>query len=82
MRLYRCRFSVGAVAAVPDKGRRAYTGDMPGWMKEGAIVLFEGQVGTLPVPQVKPLRGNGGGFHAIGRGQGQCGEGGGLLAAP
>ena len=37
----------GAVAAVPDKGRRAYTGDMPGWMKEGAIVLFEGQVGTL-----------------------------------
>ncbi|WP_298108338.1 N-6 DNA methylase [uncultured Bacteroides sp.] len=38
----------GATAAVmPEKGRRAYTGDMPEWMKEGAMVLFEGQVGTL-----------------------------------
>ena len=38
----------GATAAVmPEKGRRAYTGDMPEWIKEGAMVLFEGQVGTL-----------------------------------
>ena len=33
--------------SLTDKGRRAYTGEMTGWMKEGAMVLFEGQVGTL-----------------------------------
>lgn len=29
------------------KGRRGYTGEMPDWFKEGALVVFEGQVGTL-----------------------------------
>ena len=37
----------GTAAVMPEKGRRAYTGDMPEWIKEGAMVLFEGQVGTL-----------------------------------
>lgn len=37
----------GAAAVIPKKGRRAYTGEMPCWVKEGAMVLFEGQVGTL-----------------------------------
>ena len=37
----------GMATAVADKGRRAFTGEMPDWMKEGAMVLFEGQVGTL-----------------------------------
>ena len=36
-----------AEAAVTDKGRRAFTGKMPGWMKEGAMVMYEEQVGTL-----------------------------------
>ena len=30
-----------------DRGCRAYTGDMETWMKNGAMVVFEGQVGTL-----------------------------------
>lgn len=30
-----------------EKGKRAYTGEMPDWFKEGALVVFEGQVGTL-----------------------------------
>lgn len=29
------------------KGRRGYTGEMPGWFKEGVLVMFEGQVGKL-----------------------------------
>ena len=29
------------------KGRRAYTGTLEGWMKDGAMVVFEEQVGTL-----------------------------------
>uniref|UniRef100_UPI00262CBC77 N-6 DNA methylase n=1 Tax=Duncaniella muris TaxID=2094150 RepID=UPI00262CBC77 len=29
------------------KGRRGYTGEMPDWFREGALVVFEGQVGTL-----------------------------------
>lgn len=29
------------------KGRREYTGEMSDWFKEGALVVFEGQVGTL-----------------------------------
>ena len=37
----------GTSAVLTDKGRRAYTGDVPEWIKEGAMVLFEGQVGTL-----------------------------------
>lgn len=30
-----------------EKGKRAYTEEMPEWFKEGALVVFEGQVGTL-----------------------------------
>lgn len=30
-----------------DRGRRAYTGSMEAWMKNGAMVVFEGQVGTV-----------------------------------
>ncbi|EOR98930.1 N-6 DNA methylase [Phocaeicola vulgatus] len=30
-----------------DKGRRAYTGTLEGWMKDGAMVVFEEQVGTV-----------------------------------
>lgn len=30
-----------------EKGKRAYTGEMPDWFKEGVLVVFEGQVGTL-----------------------------------
>ena len=38
----------GSVAVKqPPKGRRAYTDEPEAWMKEGAMVLFEGQVGVL-----------------------------------
>lgn len=30
-----------------DKGRRAYTGTVEGWMKNGAMIVFGEQVGTL-----------------------------------
>ena len=30
-----------------QRGKRAYTDDMEDWMKNGALVMFEGQVGTL-----------------------------------
>ncbi|WP_443897951.1 N-6 DNA methylase [Paraprevotella clara] len=30
-----------------DRGRRAYTGIMEAWIKNGAMVVFEGQVGTV-----------------------------------
>ena len=30
-----------------DRGRRAYTDKLQAWMKDGAMVVFEGQVGTL-----------------------------------
>ena len=30
-----------------EKGKRAYTEEMPEWFKEGTLVVFEGQVGTL-----------------------------------
>ena len=30
-----------------DKGRRAYTGTLEDWMKDGAMVVFEEQVGTV-----------------------------------
>ncbi len=33
--------------SLTEKGRRAYAGNMPQWIKEGAMMLFEGQVGTL-----------------------------------
>ena len=36
-----------AGATRPDRGRRAYTGTSEEWMKDGAMVAFEGQVGTL-----------------------------------
>lgn len=31
----------------PNTGKRPYTDEMPGWMKDGALVLFEGQLGTI-----------------------------------
>lgn len=31
----------------PPKGKRAYTDKLDAWMKEGAMVLFEGQVGVI-----------------------------------
>lgn len=31
----------------PPKGKRAYTDELEVWMKEGAMVLFEGQVGVI-----------------------------------
>lgn len=38
----------GSVAVKqPPKGRRAYTDEPEAWMKEGAMVLFEGQVGII-----------------------------------
>lgn len=38
----------GSVAVKqPPKGRRAYTDEPEVWMKEGAMVLFEGQVGII-----------------------------------
>ena len=30
-----------------DRGRRAYTGSTEAWIKNGAMVMFEGQVGTV-----------------------------------
>ncbi len=30
-----------------EKGKRAYTDGVEAWMKDGAMVLFEGQVGTI-----------------------------------
>ena len=30
-----------------DKGKRAYTGTLEDWMKDGTMVVFEGQVGTV-----------------------------------
>ena len=37
----------GSVAVKQPKGRRAYTDEPEVWMKDGAMVLFEGQVGTI-----------------------------------
>lgn len=34
-------------ATKPNTGKRPYTGNMPDWMTDGALVLFEGQLGTL-----------------------------------
>lgn len=31
----------------PNTGKRPYTDEMLGWMKDGALVLFEGQLGTI-----------------------------------
>ena len=38
--------SVAAIRQTP-KGKRAFTGEMETWMKDGAMVLFEGQVGVI-----------------------------------
>jgi N12 class adenine-specific DNA methylase len=40
----KCPFSA---VKQPPKGRRAYTDEPEAWMKEGAMVLFEGQVGII-----------------------------------
>ena len=32
-----------------EKGRRPYTGDMAVWLKDGALVSFEGQIGTIRI---------------------------------
>ncbi len=32
-----------------DRGRRAYTGPMTEWLKEGALVIMDGQTGTLKI---------------------------------
>lgn len=37
----------GSVAIKQPKGRRAYMDELEAWMKDGAMVLFEGQVGTI-----------------------------------
>ena len=31
----------------PSTGKRPYTDEMPDWIKDGALVLFEGQLGTI-----------------------------------
>ena len=40
-------FASQDIGITPVKGKRAYTDETEAWMKEGAMVLFEGQVGTL-----------------------------------
>lgn len=37
----------GNTEQVKNRGRRAYTGEQEKWMKDGALVVFEGQIGTL-----------------------------------
>ena len=39
--------STAAAQPKPNTGRRPYTDEMPDWMKDGALVLFEGQLGTI-----------------------------------
>lgn len=39
----------GEVSPKADKGIRPYTEPMQRWMKDGAMVIFEGQVGTLQI---------------------------------
>ncbi len=39
-------FGSAAIEAA-DRGRRAYTDEPEAWMKEGALVMFEGQVGVI-----------------------------------
>lgn len=38
-----------------NTGKRPYTADMPEWMKDGALVLFEGQIGTIRIRQANRL---------------------------
>lgn len=39
--------ATAAAQPKPNTGKRPYTDEMPGWMKDGALVLFEGQLGTI-----------------------------------
>ena len=42
------------MAATPsERGRRGYTGTLRDWMKEGTLVMFEGQLGTLKIRKSK-----------------------------
>ena len=39
--------STAAAQPKPNTGKRPYTDKMPDWLKDGALVLFEGQLGTI-----------------------------------
>ena len=39
--------ATAAVQPKPNTGKRPYTDEMPDWLKDGALVLFEGQLGTI-----------------------------------
>ena len=39
--------ATAAAQTKPNTDKRPYTGVMPDWMKDGALVLFEGQLGTI-----------------------------------
>ena len=39
--------ATAAAQPKPNTGKRPYTDKMPDWMKDGALVLFEGQLGTI-----------------------------------
>lgn len=39
--------TTAAAQPKPNTGKRPYTDEMPGWLIDGALVLFEGQLGTI-----------------------------------
>lgn len=39
----------GEISPIANRGRRAYTEPMKWWMKNGALVIFEGQVDTIQI---------------------------------
>lgn len=39
--------ATAAAQLKPNTGKRPYTDEMPGWLIDGALVLFEGQLGTI-----------------------------------
>ena len=39
--------ATAAAQPKPNTGKRPYTDEMPDWLKDGALVLFEGQLGTI-----------------------------------
>ena len=39
--------ATAAAQPKPNTGKRPYTDKMPDWLKDGALVLFEGQLGTI-----------------------------------
>lgn len=39
--------ATAAAQPKPNTGKRPYTDEMPGWLIDGALVLFEGQLGTI-----------------------------------